>query len=143
MSPRETIYKAMFDLLMGTSTIFRTKSRRLQHWSDVAPTDQPAIFLTQGQQVASLTQKMPTVWTLDASIFLYAHTGGDLQTPPMSILNPIVDIVVANLLPTINGEQTLGGLVERCRIDGAIETDEGILGDQAVVIIPVKMFLPQ
>lgn len=144
MSPRETIYNALFELVKGTSTTYKTVSRRLLHWADVAAADQPALFLVQGSQTADFVQKMPTRWTLEATIYLYANTNGNEQQAPMEILNPLIDAIVSNLLPQeVSGEQTLGGLVERCRIDGAIETDEGVLGSQAVVIIPVTMFLPQ
>jgi hypothetical protein len=37
---------------------------------------------------------------------------------------------------------TLGGLVNYCRIEGDIETDEGLLGEQAVAIIPVSILVP-
>jgi hypothetical protein len=147
MSPRETIYEALFQKAIGDESqakVWKTTSRRLVHWSEVGNTDQPALFMTQGSQTAEFTQKMPTRWTLEATIYMYAKTGGELLVPPMQILNPLIDQFVENILPSaLTGEQTLGGLVERCRIDGPIETDEGVLGDQAVVIIPVTMFLPQ
>ena len=83
---RELIYSKFFDLVKGVAD-FKTASRRLKHWSDVAPAQQPALFVSQRTE--------------------------------------------------INNKQTLGGLVAHAWIDGVIETDEGVLGDQAVAIIPV------
>lgn len=147
MVSRESIYEALYQKLIKITipTPFRTTSRRLRHWADVPQADQPALFLAQGAQTATVEQRLPTRWTLGATLYLYANTGGDLKQNPMTLLNPILDQIVDNLLPedAFSGEQTLGGLVERCRIDGEIETDEGTLGDQAVVIVPIKMFLPQ
>lgn len=143
MSPLETIYSALFTLV-SQGTEWKTKSRRLIHWADVAPADQPALFQAQGSIAARYTQKTPTIWLLDAELYLYAHSNGDWKTSPMTVLNPLIDRIITNLLPSdLTGEQTLGGLVTACRIEGDIATDEGTLGDQAVVIIPVKLLLPQ
>ena len=60
---------------------------------------------------------------------------------PSSVMNPLLDAVTAALAPDnpINTAQTLGGTVAHCWIEGAIETDEGTLGDQAVAIVPVRI----
>jgi hypothetical protein len=143
MSPLETIYTALFNLLR-TAPGLRTASRRLRHWDDVPSNEQPALFLAQGNINAEFETGLPTVWTCRADVFLYVKTGGDLHATPASVFNPILDSIISKLLPPPHlGEQTLGGLVHRCRIEGEIETDEGTLGDQAVVIIPVTMFVPQ
>jgi len=41
----------------------------------------------------------------------------------------------------VTGLQDLGlaNLVRHARIEGRIETDEGVLGDQAVAVIPVEI----
>jgi hypothetical protein len=58
---------------------------------------------------------------------------------PAIALNQLVDAIELALSPgPAFEEQTLGGLVSHCRIVGEIETDEGVLGDQAVAIIPSK-----
>lgn len=143
MSPREQIYQALFDLLK-TDAAIKTTSRRLRHWSEVAPTDQPALFLSQKNEMAAVKTRVPTIWTLNLDLWLYVRSGGDNDSPPSAYFNPIIDRIVEKLMPPEHlGEQTLGGLVERCRIEGPIETDEGVLGDQAVVVIPVTLFVPQ
>lgn len=141
---RETIYAALHTLVASTPGI-RTASRRLKMWTEVAPADQPAIFTVQRHETSKVTTRMPTIHELYVDIVLYGNNGGQDQSgvAPMSILNPIVDAIEAKLLPSAGAmEQTLGGLVERCRIDGDIQTDEGALGDQAVVIIPVTILVP-
>jgi hypothetical protein len=61
------------------------------------------------------------------------------------VLNPLLDAIAAALAPTgadlVAGAQTLGGLVKHCWISGAIETDEGALGGQAVAIVPVEILV--
>lgn len=145
MIARETIYAALFNLLASTTGL-KTASRRVKFWGDVAPADQPALFLVQKSEAAKITTKLPTIWTLHADIVLYANNGGQGNDflPPMTQLNPIIDLIVSKLLPGSGlEEQTLGGLVERCRIEGDIATDEGALGDQAIVIIPITILVPQ
>jgi len=43
---REAIYAALFALAHGSAG-FVTSSRRLRHWTDVAPAEQPALFMSE------------------------------------------------------------------------------------------------
>lgn len=135
---REPIYAALFSLL-GGSAGYVTKSRRLLHWTDVPPEQQPALFLAQRNELAATERGKPTRWTLNVDVYVYARTDG--SNPPGPIINPLLDAIDAALAPNVDGVQTLGGLVHWCRIDGAIETDEGTLGDQAVAIIPISILV--
>lgn len=138
---RELIYSKVFALVSAIPG-FVVKSRRLKHWADVEPCDQPALFMIQKKEIAVSPIKMSTKWTLHAEIYLYANTGGDEKAVVSSILNPLTDAVHALFTPNQAGcEQTLDNLVEKCRIEGAIETDEGVLGYQGVVIIPITIYL--
>jgi hypothetical protein len=81
------------------------------------------------------------VWTLNVELYLYAHSSDPYQAPAM-MLNPLVDAVEAALAPAATtGIQDLGlpTMVQHAYIAGRIETDEGVLGDQAVAIIPVEI----
>lgn len=134
---RELIYSKFFDLVKGVAD-FKTASRRLKHWSDVAPPQQPALFVAQRTEIVTRTPGLNPVWDLQMDIYLYANTGGDKSVAPSQILNPLIDAIEGALKPDpISNKQTLGGLVAHAWIDGVIETDEGVLGDQAVAIIPV------
>lgn len=139
---REAIYSALFAkfsaLTTGGTPAFKTASRRLKHWSDTPPTDQPALFQAQGTEVPTNTPGLNQAWELHATLYLYAHTQADPAKAPAEILNPLIDAVVAALAPDpITNKCTLGGLVQHAWIEGAIETDEGVLGDQAVAVIPL------
>lgn len=134
---RELIYSTLFDLLKGVGE-FKTTSRRLKHWSDVAPAQQPALFVSQRTEIVTRIPGLNPVWDLHLDVYIYANTGGDKSLAPSQILNPLIDAIEEALKPNaIDNKQTLGGLVQHAWIDGAIETDEGVLGDQAVAIIPV------
>lgn len=138
MINREQIFAALFALVSASSS-YKTSSRKLKHWAQVPPAQQPAIFQTQGKEHAVAGYRMPTRWTLHASLYIYAHQNS-LDTLPSTALNGLLDAIELALVPDVaTGEQTLGGLVTHCRIVGDIETDEGVLGDQAVAIIPIEI----
>jgi hypothetical protein len=141
MISREPIYSALFGLL-ETAADFAVVDRRLRHWSDVAPAEQPALFMAQKTETASVkTLGAPTVWTLSVDLYVYAHSS-DPYLAPATVLNPLLDAVEAALAPSATtGIQDLGvpAMVQHAYISGKIETDEGVLGDQAVAIVPVEI----
>lgn len=138
---REAIYGALFGLVARAAP-FRTAGRRLRHWSDVGPAEQPAVFMVQTRETAARQRSLPTRWTLHADLYVYAHAPDEL-TAPASILNPLLDAIEAALEPddAATNRQSLGGLVEHAWIAGSIETDEGVLGGQAVAIVPIEMLV--
>ena len=139
MINRDAIYAALFSKASAAAG-FVTASRKLLHWTDVPGIQQPALFQAQGKEMASAGFHLPTKWTLRAHLYVYVHQASVAGQVPATQLNTFVDAIEAALLPeAATGEQTLGGLVSHCRIIGEIETDEGLLGDQAVAIIPIEI----
>jgi len=138
---RELIYSALWEL--GSSAArFASANRRLRHWADVAPGEQPALFMSEkGGQAAVKKLGAPIVWTLYADFYLYAHSS-DPYLAPATILNPLLDALEAALAPSpTSGIQNLGlpAMVQHAYITGKIQTDEGVLGDQAIAIVPVEI----
>jgi hypothetical protein len=138
---REPIYAALFAQVAGAAA-FVTAARRLRHWSDVTPPEQPALFMRQKAEVATIpTLGAPTVWTLVVDLHLYAHAS-DPYVAPATVLNPLIDAVETALAPSpATGLQDLGlpAMVQHAYIAGKIETGEGVLRDQAVAIIPIEI----
>jgi hypothetical protein len=138
---RETIYATLWALGAGTAR-FTSASRRLRHWSGVAPAEQPALFMSEkGGSAVIKRLGAPIVWTLHADFYIYAHSS-DPYLAPGTILNPLIDALEAALAPSpTTGIQNLGlpEMVQHAYITGKVETDEGVLGDQAVAIIPVEI----
>lgn len=133
---REPIYAALFAKLATVPGVV-TASRKLKHWADVSPIEQPALFQAQKSEVAARTTGLNPKWTLDVTLYVYVNTSGDVS--PTTTLNDVLDAICAALAPLPGLTQTLAGLVHDCRIEGAIETDEGTLGDQAIALIPVRI----
>jgi hypothetical protein len=138
---REPIYAALWALAAG-SAAFASANRRLRHWADVGPAEQPALFMSEKGSVAKVKALgAPVVWTLYADLYLYVHSS-DPYRVPATLLNPLIDAVEMALAPArATGIQDLGlpGMVQHAYIAGKIETDEGTLGDQAIAIVPVEI----
>jgi hypothetical protein len=147
---REAIYTALFSRLSGLAG-FITTSRVWKHWDDVIPDEQPALFLSQGNEMLSQQlHGMPPVWKLQPMVYIYCRHDSDPATIPGSTLNVLIQAVEGALerTPTeatgpFGGPNewstTLGGLCSYVKIDGQIVTDEGLLGEQAVCVIPLEI----
>ena len=140
---RENIYKSLFELV-GSVADFQFKSRRLKVWSDVSPSDMPALFMLQNNEVPETTRNMPTKWTFRPEFYIYVSVGNEIDANPYEILNPILDKVTSLFHPKyLQDVITLDGLVHSAKINGAIEVDGGILGTVAVAIIPVEIIVTE
>jgi hypothetical protein len=141
MIVREQIFTALW-ALGANAARFASANRRLRHWTDVAPAEQPALFMSEkGGQAAIKKLGAPIVWTLYAEFYIYAHSS-DPYLAPVTILNPLLDAFEAALAPSpTSGIQNLGlpQMVQHAYISGKIQTDEGVLGDQAIAIVPVEI----
>ena len=137
---REVVYAALWTL-GSTAGTFASANRRLRHWTDVAPIEQPALFMSEkGGHAVIQALGAPIAWTLYADFFIYVHSS-DPYAAPATILNPLVDALERALAPSPTGVQNLGlpMMVQHAYISGKIETDEGVLGDQAIAIVPVEV----
>ncbi len=103
---------------------------------------QPALFMSEkGAHAATKALGTPIVWTLYADFYIYVHSS-DPYLAPATLLNPFLDAIEAVLAPSpATGVQNLGlpTMVQHAYISGKIETDEGVLGDQAIAIVPVEI----
>lgn len=139
MIDRERIAAALFDLASGAAN-FAIINRRLRHWADVAPAEQPFLCMSEkGGEASTKALGAPQTWHLHFDLHVYVYSS-DPYLAPATILNPILDAVERALAPSpVTGIQNLGlpEMVQHAYIDGKLETDEGVLGDQAVAVIPV------
>ena len=147
---RENIYAAIFafwsGLTVGGSPAFKFATRKLKTWEDVEAENQPALLQLQRRETVTKPRGLPAKWTLSIDLYLYVHTGALMDTDivPSQLLNPLMDAIEGAMTidDMSNDACTLGGLVSHCYIDGAVETFEGNLGDQAVMIIPITVVVP-
>ena len=135
---REAIYSALWTLAADAAN-FASANRRLRHWTDVAPAEQPALFMAEkGGHAATKALGSPIAWTLYADFYVYVHSSDPYLAPAM-VLNPLLDAALAPSPAT--GIQNLGlaTMVQHAYIAGKVETDQGVLGDQAIAIVPVEI----
>jgi hypothetical protein len=142
--------KAIFDALETRLATcgFVTCSQKLEMFTDVPPSEQPACFLQPGAQSASYQPGRPTVWTINADVMLYVNEDSDAG--PSGTLQTCIDLIEAALevtpaekngsgkYPRSDFATTLGGIVSAVRIV-SVETDEGALGPQAVAVIAIEI----
>lgn len=138
---REAVYAAVFARAAAVSGLV-TASRKARHWADVGPAEQPALFQIQRQESLETMTGLPPKRRFAVDLYLYARSS-DPAVAPASLLNPLLDALEAAFAADPGtGRQNLGGLVEHASLGPRIETDEGVLGDQAVVIVPVEILVP-
>lgn len=139
---RESIYAALFDVLQNAYP-WVTCSRRLKSIESLNAPDFPAAYQLQGNQVLKYQGDVPTVGTWDASWLLYSYSD-DPNVAPSTPLNVMVDAALAALKPADGpiARNTLGGKVEYAAAEGNIEIFEGVLGDRALAIVPIKILVP-
>ncbi len=145
MTNFEPIYAALFAKLASIPGI-KTTSRKMAHWADVPAKQQPALYMIQsGETNENPARGLPPKWRLKAEFYLYVNPGEGKSIIPSQVMNPLLgairdalafDNVVANTC-------TLGGLASHCWISGEIEVYDGVLGDQAVAVIPVDILVAQ
>lgn len=136
----EPAYAALFAKLAAISGL-KTSSRKIKHWSDVPAKQQPALFMIQGGETPEQNSGLNPKWRLKAEIYLYVNPGEGKSIIPSQVMNGLLknvrdalahDSIMARVC-------TLGGLVTHCWISGEIEVYDGVLGEQAVAVIPVEI----
>lgn len=143
MLNRETYYGELFTRLKALEgTAFKKVSRRLAHWNDVPPEQQPYLGIAQVNETGDYAAGRTEQWHLRLVLYIYVHEP-DPEGAPSILLNAAMDAVNSVFTPdNINVNAcTFGGLVHYARIDGTTETDEGTLGSQAVARVPVEMLV--
>jgi len=141
---REQIYQAFFALASSIqigappAPAFRTKSRRLKSWSQVAGEEKPAFYQLLGRDSFKKTAGMLYANKLGLELYLFVQQpdDNDLISP---LLTQLVDAVVAAIQPNAVDEfQTLGGLVYDVAIREA-DHREGLMGLDAFTVMQVEI----
>jgi hypothetical protein len=133
-------------LLSYVTPAFPTSSRRLRHWDDVPPSEQPALFMVENLENVKQVKGIPPTWTFHPHLFVYDNVQSDPDAIPGQRLNILLDAIDNALAPVggSGGYQTLGGLVSHCWISGPIDIYEGYKAmlDQSVAIVPIEIKIP-
>ena len=141
MISREAATEALFCKLQECQK-FLTARRTFVSWSDCSPAQQPALYLRIVSNEYIQQKGIPTKLIISYEAAIYAHNPNPTDEA-QSIQNELLDLIDAALEPDAPDfvNCTLGGTVSHCWIDGSIETDQGMLGQQTVALIPIKILL--
>ena len=144
---RSAVFNALFYLLKTipppVGEKWKTASQFLKQYDEVDAAEQPAIFLLRAPQSAEQKTYGVTKWTFRASAWIYYRTDGlrTEHTYPDQLTDQFLDNIEATFQTDLGVSLTLGGLVKHCWIDGTCYADPGISDPQAIIIIPISIFL--
>ena len=140
---REQVSSYLFSLLTSSGK-YKTASRRFQTFDEIANVDKPALYMVEHKETHVKAKLItPAIRTLEIDVYIFISTGLDPNAVPIIALNNLVDAIDPStggvLSPGVNSQQTLGGLVTNCYIDGQIIKVPGDFDGQGVAIIPIKI----
>lgn len=138
---------ALFALVSSAYAWNSPPSRRIKLWADVDPSQMPALFQFEGAEDEIVWQdELIDKNTLTARLFIYINAT-DKMTIGATQVNTILQAIKSALYPTTiqdrsTNRQSLGGLVQSCRIVGRILKDPGDLDGIGLLIIPIIIVMP-
>lgn len=148
---RELIYDTLLQRFAATGA-YKVSSRRLQFVEEMPAENLPAIFQNQrGESPKQTTVAGIAAWDFDVDLYVYALQP-DTNAAATTILNPLLDAITdvfeddnqygAQLRVPYTDDTGPQELVCDISINGSIHIWEGILGDRAVAVIPVRVLVP-
>lgn len=150
MTPsRETVCAALLDLFKAKPGGFVTIGRRHVPAPKLGSAMQPALFIAVTlEETKQGAIGVPGHTVMEATLIVYCQGPAIDEAPgeetmlAESTLNGLLEDIDTALAPGIDGTQTLGGLVTHCWIEGQVFKDPGILSNQAMAVVPVRMLIP-
>lgn len=146
---RNKVFTTLFNLLLTlptpTGQPWGLTSQRLQLWDDVAPTNQPALFLHRLGQVSTQAHKYGvTKQEWKAAAFIYYRIDGykSKNWYPDQLTDAFLDSVEQLFIPAPpDVYQTLGGLCTTVWWNGQATFDSGLTDNQAVIVVPISILI--
>lgn len=161
MPTREAVMTALLAKLATINPPFASISRRIVLDPDKGPTasvatpvEQPALCMIEDDETTTHTGHMaPAKRTWRVVLFVWCKipegsTPGvpDGVTPGASVINALIESIEGALAPDniVQGTYTIGGLVNRCWIDGSTQKVSGDLNPsgQCFAAIPLSILVP-
>lgn len=132
----------VFSPPIKNKTTFTKISRRLKIWADVPKENRPwAGLVCHSETPVFKSENTPPYFKLSYRLFIYLDAKDDKSIGDIDI-NNVLDAVGDALKPGFGEQrQTLGNLVNHCRVDGEILRDPGDLDGDGIIIIPIAVTL--
>jgi alkyl hydroperoxide reductase subunit AhpC len=140
---REPIYEALLNIAKDKVVGMKNYSRRLVLVQGVPSVEMPALFQVQKGERAIQKQKLHTIWEISLHWVIYFSHGDDNTYIVSTDMNNLMDKVEELFAPDKqSGIQTLGlPNISHAWISDEVEESEGILGENGVVLIPIKILV--
>ncbi len=124
------------------ATSWRTVSDRLRLWGDVAPDQQPAVFLVTHREQDDYRGLGLYRRRLELGLWCYSRSDSAPGAPDLDTMMEAFEAAfnVADNMST--NSNTLGGLVYWCRIEGKTLKDPGDLDNQTLLVVPLVVEMP-
>lgn len=152
---RQDVMDAIMNIIRGMTfstpinnvSTWATAERRLRLWGDVPPEAQPAVYLVTHREMDEYTGLGLLRRRLELGAWCYAKTGAPATSDIVGgeILDTMLEAFEAAFIQPDDfstNENTLGGLVYWCRIEGRVLKDPGDIDDQAMMIVPIVVEMP-
>lgn len=143
MTSRETYYGALMTQLakLKASGAISAIDRLVRLQDATNPPVMPCIYLDTDKETVEHQAGQPARVTLTCKLFVYV-AGPDRNAVPGTALSNLLDAIDSVLAAPIPGmQQTLGGLVSHCWVEGEIERFEAGIDNLALAIVPVHMMV--
>lgn len=123
------------------TTGFLTVGRRAALWTEV--TAQPAMFLRHTFDRDEYINTVMQRTIIECEVWIYSNAGQNPNYPTDTQLNNLATAIRKALAPDVRGfPNTLGGLVQWCRVEGESAYDSGDLDNYAKALIPIRIVCP-
>ena len=142
---REAAFSALFQRI-SVAFPWGLASRRIKLWSEVPPSQRPALFqLESGPETYTWASPATPRRGYEAKLIMY-FDARDPSRPGASAINHALDALDAALAPAgadlANGRQTLGGAGYDCKIIGVPVRDTGDLDGDGLAVASVRLIGP-
>jgi hypothetical protein len=137
---RETVYQAFVNNLQNKITGLSSPISRVPaDFAKYSVEQTPVMWVEQvGEHPSDPGRGMPYAWTFDVAVGLYVFVGDSFATPPVTLLNPILDQLEAAMSPASPGGRglTLDGLVYETRLISSSKEAAGAIVDRGWAYVP-------
>lgn len=147
MATRKAIAAALLAQLT-TGGAFTSTGRRLRDPENAAAPNAPALFLVKDRESYQAEDgSVPPVRTLNFLAVIYTDVGSDETAVPADVIDDLLDVIDANLKPSVadaldnGGFCSLGGIVYSAYVSGEPEIAPGDKAGKGVTAVPIKVVL--
>jgi len=143
----ESIMVALETLLKQLTTNnsgFKVVSRRFKTPDQLADGQLPGLYLLQGPITTVRQGGSPPIQTMTVWAFIYTDPAPSDVLPSTTLNKALTDFnaVIAPSPQFPFQDQTLGGLVSRCWIEGETIYDSGEIQPPGMAIVPLRILIP-